>query len=45
MFGSVAGEEDGGIWLWIVLGILLVAVAAMIVFWATLLRSGDLVFY
>jgi hypothetical protein len=45
MFGPVDGEEDGGTWLWIVLGILLVAVAAMIVFWATLLRSGDFVLY
>jgi len=45
MFGSLSEDEDGGIWLWIVLGILLVAVAAMILFWATMLRSGDLVFY
>ena len=45
MFGSVVGDEGGAVWLWIVLGLLIVGIAALAVFWAALLRSGGLVFH
>jgi hypothetical protein len=44
LFGFTPGQENSDHWLWIVLGILMVGIAAMVVFWATLLRSGNLVF-
>lgn len=43
-FAPEAGEENRDYWLWIVLGLLLVGIAALAVFWATLLRSGDVIF-
>jgi hypothetical protein len=43
LFGGGSSEQVE-IWLWIVLGALLVGIAAMFFLWSNLLRSGDLVF-